>query len=387
MLRRSFALGVAVACLCAGASAYASDPFEVPVILPLTGGAAFLGTGEKTALELIEKSFNATGGLAGRPFKLVFQDDTSSPQLGVQLAGEVIAKKPPIMIGSSLVAVCRAMAPLMNKGPVEYCLSPGIHPTEGYVFTASTSTIDLIDALINFFNKKGWRRIAIMVSSDATGQDAENGIKGVMAQAKNKDLQLVAVEHFNTTDVSVAAQIEDVKAANPQAFIAWSTGTPIGTIFRAITAAGLDVPTATTGGNMTYQQMEQYAAFLPKQLYIPSSQWVVRDPKLLEPALRKPHEDFFKAFAAAGINPDEASELAWDAGVLSLHALRTLGANATAAQVQGFISKLTNYPGVDGMYDFVKIPQRGLDVTSGVVTLWDPKAKTWQPVSKPANAG
>jgi branched-chain amino acid transport system substrate-binding protein len=288
------------------------------------------------------------------------------------------------MIGSSLVAVCRAMAPLMSKGPVEYCLSPGIHPTEGYVFTASTSTLDLIDALIHFFNQKGWKRIAIMVSSDATGQDAENGIKGVMAQAKNKNLQLVAVEHFNTTDVSVSAQIEDVKAANPQAFIAWSTGTPIGTIFRAIVAAGLDVPTATTGGNMTYQQMGQYAAFLPKRLYIPSSQWVVRDPKLMAPEIRKPHEDFYKAFEAAGIKPDEASELAWDAGVLALHALRTLGANATAEQVQAFISKLKNYPGVDGTYNFVKIPQRGLDVTSGVVSIWDTKLNTWVPVSKPA---
>jgi len=382
MLKMRFAL--AVACLSAAFSARAAEPFEVPVILPLSGGAAFLGTGEKTTLELIEKSFNASGGLAGRPFKLTFQDDTSNPQLGVQLAGEVIAKKPPIMIGSSLVAVCRAMAPLMKNGPVEYCLSPGIHPTEGFVFTASTSTIDLIDALIHYFHQKGWKRIAIMVSSDATGQDAENGIKSVMALPKNKDLQLVATEHFNTTDVSVAAQIEDVKAANPQAFIAWSTGTPIGTIFRAITAAGLDVPTATTGGNMTYQQMEQYAAFLPKQLYIPSSQWVVRDPKLLAPELRKPHEDFFKAFEAAGIKPDEASELAWDAGVLTLHALRKFGAQATAEQIRAYIANLKNYPGIDGMYDFVKVPQRGLDVTSGVVTLWDPKAKTWQPVSKPA---
>jgi branched-chain amino acid transport system substrate-binding protein len=384
MWKKAFALAVGTLCLAAATPVRAADPFEVPVILPLTGGAAFLGTGEKTALELIEKNFNATGGLAGRPFKLMFRDDTSNPQLGVQLAGEVIAKKPPIMIGSSLVAVCRAMAPLMSKGPVEYCLSPGIHPTEGYVFTASTSTLDLIDALIHFFNQKGWKRIAIMVSSDATGQDAENGIKGVMAQAKNKNLQLVAVEHFNTTDVSVSAQIEDVKAANPQAFIAWSTGTPIGTIFRAIVAAGLDVPTATTGGNMTYQQMGQYAAFLPKRLYIPSSQWVVRDPKLMAPEIRKPHEDLYKAFEAAGIKPDEASELAWDAGVLALHALRTLGANATAEQVQAFISKLKNYPGVDGTYNFVKIPQRGLDVTSGVVSIWDTKLNTWVPVSKPA---
>jgi branched-chain amino acid transport system substrate-binding protein len=55
--------------------------------------------------------------------------------------------------------------------------------------------------------------------------------------------------------------------------VAWSTGTPIATIFKGILQAGLDVPTATTDGNMTFAQMTNYAAFLPKQLYIPSGEW------------------------------------------------------------------------------------------------------------------
>ena len=35
-----------------------------------------------------------------------------------------------------------------------------------------------------------------------------------------------------------SAQLENVKAANPQAFIAWGTGTPIATIFRGMIQAG-----------------------------------------------------------------------------------------------------------------------------------------------------
>ncbi len=52
-----------------------------------------------------------------------------------------------------------------------------------------------------------------MFSTDASGQDAENGLKSVLALPENKDMQLVATAHFNITDVSVAAQLEDVKAA------------------------------------------------------------------------------------------------------------------------------------------------------------------------------
>jgi branched-chain amino acid transport system substrate-binding protein len=371
---------------CIAAPARAAEPYQVPVILPLTGGAAFLGTGEQKALQLIEQSTNGSGGINGQTLEFAFHDDQSNPQTGVQLANEVIAKKPAVIIGSSLVATCRAMAPLMKDGPVDYCLSPGIHPDEGYVFTASVSTIDLINTLVRYFRMKTWTRVALMVSSDATGQDAENGVKSVMALPENKDMQLVETAHFNITDVSVIAQIEAVKAAQPQAFIAWSTGTPVATIFRAIIQAGLDIPVATTGGNMTYQQMTQYADFLPKQLFIPASQWVVRDPKLLEPALIKPHQHFFAVYEQAGMKPDEASELAWDAGELVVDTLRKLGTQATAAQLRDHIANLTDHPGIDGIYNFKKVPQRGLDVTDGVVTLWDAKAQTWQPVSKPGGA-
>ena len=90
-------------------------------------------------------------------------------------------------------------------------------------------------------------------------------------------MKLVERAHFNPTDVSVSAQIERVKAANPQAFIAWSTGAPIATIFKGIVQAGLDVPIGTTDGNMTYAQMKQYAAFLPKQLYFPCGAWAAHE--------------------------------------------------------------------------------------------------------------
>jgi branched-chain amino acid transport system substrate-binding protein len=384
MLKSAFAsAGLALAVTSTAVATRAAETYELPVLLPLTGGAAFLGTGEQKALQLIAKSTNGSGGISGRTLELVFHDDQSNPQVGVQLASEVIARKPAVMIGSSLVATCRAMAPLMKDGPVDYCLSPGIHPDEGNVFTASVSTIDLINALVRYFRMKGWTRVALMVSSDATGQDAENGVKSVMALPENKDMQLVETAHFNITDVSVIAQIEAVKAARPQCFIAWSTGTPVATIFRAVIQAGLDIPIATTGGNMTYQQMTQYADFLPRQLYIPSSQWVVRDPKLLAPALVKPHQHFFEVYQQAGMKPDEASELAWDAGELVVDTLRKLGPQATAKQVHDYIANLTDYPGIDGVYNFKKVPQRGLDVTDGVVTRWDAKAQTWEPVSKP----
>jgi branched-chain amino acid transport system substrate-binding protein len=365
--------------------ARAADAYDINVILPLTGGGAFLGKGEQQSLQLVEKAINATGGLQGRPLHYIFHDDETNPQTGVQLAGQVLAAKPAVVLGSSLLAICRAIAPLMEDVAVNYCFSPGIHPQPGsYTFTSSVSTLDLANAQVRYFRMKGWTRMALMVSTDATGQDAEEGFKSILAQPENKDMQLVQVAHFNTSDVSVSAQIANVKAANPQCFVAWSTGSPIATIFRAMLQAGLDVPFATTDGNMTYAQMGQYADFLPKQLYIPAAQWVVTAQAQLSPAAAKAHAEFYKYFDAAGAKPDEPSELAWDAAMIVNHALRTLGTTATAAQLHDFIEHLQGYAGIDGIYDFTKVPQRGLDVSAAVVTRWSDTAKTWQVVSKAA---
>jgi branched-chain amino acid transport system substrate-binding protein len=359
--------------------------YDINVILPLTGGASFLGKAEQTALQLAEPLINKAGGVQGQPVHFVFYDDQSNPQTAVQLTNRVAASKPAVLLGSSLVGACSAMAPLMQDGPAMYCFSPGIHPpAASYVFTSSVSTIDLTDALLRYFRLKGWTRIAFMTSADATGQDAEHGLNEAAARPENKDITVVERAHFNITDVSVAAQIEHIKAANPQALVAWSTGTPIATVFKGILQAGLDIPIATTSGNMTYAQMTQYAGFLPKQLYMPTSEWVQHKGVItLDPAVETAQQRFFDTFAAANVKPDLGATLAWDPMLIVIDSLQHLGPNATAQQVRDYIGALKGFAGINGIYDFPKNPQRGLDVQAAIVTLWSPTAQTWQPVSKP----
>jgi branched-chain amino acid transport system substrate-binding protein len=359
--------------------------YDINAVLPITGGASFLGKEEQRALELAEPMINKSGGIQGQDVHFVFYDDQSNPQTGVQLTNRVIAAKPALVLGSSLVAVCNAMAPLMQDGPVQYCFSPGIHPPKGsYVFTSSISTLDLADAMIRYFRLRGWTRLAFMTSADATGQDAEHGLDEVASRPENKDITVVDRAHFNTTDVSVAAQIEHVKAANPQVLIAWSTGTPIATVFKGIIQAGLDIPISTTNGNMTYAQMTQYASFLPKQLYIAAPEWVQHEGVItLDPAVEKAQAQFFDTFKAANVKPDIAATLAWDPTMIVVDALRHLGPNATAQQLRDYLADLKGYAGINGIYDFTKIPQRGLDVNGAVMTLWSPEHQTWELVSKP----
>jgi len=369
----AFAAGLTMAATAASAT-------DIDVILPLTGPGAFLGKAQQTALMRLEQAIK-DGAIKEAPVHFVFHDDQTVPQNGVQLLNEMKAKNPPVIIGSSLVAVCNAMAPIAKNGPVVYCLSPGIHPpTGGYVFSSGVNTKDLAASLIRYWRLKGITKLGLITSTDASGQDAERNIREIVALPENKDVKIVGDGRFNPGDVSVTAQIERIKESNPQALIAWSTGGPIATVFKGIAATGLDIPVATTNGNMTYAQMDQYADFLPKELDIPTSSWMAGKPGS---ALDEAHKPFRKLYDAAHDLPDSAATLGWDPALIVVHLLTELGPNATAVQLHDKLEALKGYTGVNGTYDFTASPQRGLTEDSVIVSRWSKDARAWLPVSGP----
>ncbi len=371
--------------LAGGRPAAAEEPYDLHVIIPLTGNAALLGQEEQQFLTLLEGQVNREGGIRGRPLRLVFHDDQTNPQVAVQIATEVIAKHPPIFLGPSIVAECNAITPLLRDGPVMYGFSPGVHPDPGSnVFSVSTSTHDMMAALLRHFRLQGWTRVALITSTDATGQDVDKGIDQLMALPENKDLTIVAHPHFAIGDVTVSAQIERVRAADPQVLVAWTTGNAIATIFKGIIQAGLDIPIATTNGNQNRMQMVQYTGFLPKQMYYASSMFPPHEGLItLDPRVETAQHAMQRAVAAGGLNPDNQTSIVWDALLITVDTLRKLGPDATPAQVREHIAGITDFGGINGLYNFKEVPQRGLGADAAIVTRWDPEQQRWIWVSGP----
>jgi len=364
-------------------SGRAADPYEIDVLLPLTGPATFIGKGMATGIAAAEAVVNKSGGIGGRPVKFVIQDDQSNPQIDVQLANGIIAKKKPAFMAAALVAQCNALAPLAKDGPLLYCLTPGVHPADGsYIFSIDPSTSDVIPVAIRYFRQRGLSRFAVITSTDATGQDAERGIDTAFALPENKGIGIVDREHFATSDVTVSAQMAHVKASNAQILIAWSTGTPLGTLLRGALESGLDLPILTTNGNLTYAQMTQYAQILPKELYFPGFACVVPD-QVTDRPVRQAVEAFGQALTADGVRPEYMASTSYDPALILVGALRKLGTNASAAQLRAYIAGLRGFPGATGMYDFRDAPQRGLGQGAVMVVRWDRPKTGWVAVSKP----
>jgi branched-chain amino acid transport system substrate-binding protein len=362
-------------------AARAADPYEIDAILPQSGNGAFLGTAQMVALKLLEDMINKRGGVAGRPVKFNYLDDQSSPQVAVQLTDGIIAKKAAVMVGSTLTAICSAQAALIKDGPVLYCFSPGVHPPAGsYMFTAGTSTTDMIQASMRFFRSKGWTKLAIIATTDATGQDLDNNVAQMLQLPENKNVTIVEHEHYNATDVSVAAQIARIKASGAQALIAWTVGGPLATVFNAMQSTGLDIPVLATPGNMTYAQMKQYVTFLPKELYFPGSASFAPETLPNGPEKRAVNA-YLDAFKAIGVKPDQGHLFVWDPILIIVDALNKLGPNATSAQIRDYITAYHGV-GVFGQYDYHATPQRGIGVDSVIMVRWSPDKGTWVGVSK-----
>jgi branched-chain amino acid transport system substrate-binding protein len=351
-----------------------AGPYEIFAILSTTGSAAFLGTQEARVLQVVEKVVNRTGGIGGTPVHFTILDDASNATQAIQLLNGAIAQHASVIIGASVTATCSAMAPLVERsGPVEYCLSPGVHPVPGgYVFSSSNGATDIAVSTIRFFRERGWKRIAIMTTTDATGAVTAKALDAAASLPENKDVTIVAREVFNQTDLSVNAQVARIKEAHPQALVAYTTGTALGTVFHALQDTSLNIPISTSAGNMIYSQMLQYKGLAPEQLYFTATRGIALDPNLRPGPIKTAQLTYFAALREAGLTPDFASVLTWDPAMIIVDALRHVGKDATAEKLHSYIEQLHSWPGVCAIYDFRDNGQRGLGQNAMLVYRWDP---------------
>jgi len=380
------AAAAAVVALALNQNARAAEPVDIDVVMALTGGAAFVGQAGQKTLQIAETIVNKDGGIKGRPVHFVFHDDETSPQVAVQITNQIIAKHPPVFLGAMLVGQCKAMAPLLQQaGPTMYCFSPAMSAKPGeFAFASFLPTTGIAQAVLHYFHSKGWARLGAITTTDASGQDSESAFDEVLKKPEFAGMSIVDREHFNAQDVSVVAQIERLRGAKPDALIAYTTGAAVGTIFRGLTQTGFDVPVATSTGNVLYTIMKQFASVVPKQLYFAAGAGSASGEGLhLKPGMIAQKKIVDAALKEIGAKPDFGTEVVWDAAMITIDALRHVGADASPAAVQNYILSLKSYEGLTGTYDFTKYPMSGLGSENALVVRWNAAQESFEAMSQP----
>ncbi|HEV8021191.1 MAG TPA: ABC transporter substrate-binding protein [Candidatus Lustribacter sp.] len=386
---RTAALVIAAILGCLAASRAASPapsktPFTIDVIVSQTGQSAFQGQQAIAAIRAVESAINADGGINGQPVRFQLHDDETKPQVAVEVGTQILAGHPAILLGPIVQATCNALAPIAGTATVEYCLSPGLVPeARSYVFSSSASLVHVMPAQFRYERTAGRTRVGILVSTDATGQRSDKMIDYTLHLPENKALVPVDYEHFNDSDISVAAQLARIKAADPQFLYVSASGTPFQTILRGILDAGMGkLPIVTSAANMESGLLAPWVKTPPDQLTFngPRFWGTVTDP---DPRVRAAIASYHAAFKRMGAEPTPNDEFYWDPAQIAVDAYRHLGTAATAAQVHDYIENLHDFAGIAGLYDFRGGDQHGLGDEATVILQWDPVKSTFFPVSAP----
>lgn len=352
----------------------ATTAYSIDMILPLTGSAAFAGNSQQQAARVYETVVNKAGGIHGQAIHFEIHDDQTNPAVAVQIANEILQRHPVVVLGPSIAATCSAVAPLFVNGPVNYCFSPVGEPARGgYIFASYVALRTMLGSGYERMRSLGYKRIAALYATDASGQFEQQVTNDWFALPANKGY-LVAQETMSPTDISVAAQVSKIKAASPDMVFVWAIGGAFGTVIRELANAGIDVPTVTSPSNGSEAQLIQYKAFLPKTLVI---QGMPFQGKLQSNALKSAAAEFVNAMKDAGIKPEPIQASAWDPMRLTVMALRNLPANATAAQLHDYLEGLHDFAGVWGTYDFRSGNQHGIEGKDIPYIHWDTVRGVW----------
>jgi branched-chain amino acid transport system substrate-binding protein len=365
------------------AKTVAGQPFDINAVLPITGSAAFLGATYKSTLVAAENVINASGGIAGRPVHFVVADSTTSPPVSVELTNGLSAANVPVFFEGGPSAICNATLALVEKkGPVSYCLSNGVHPdAQSFAFALGPSTTESVETLVRFLRTRGWSRLAVITGTDSTGEDFDVQLAHALALPENANMHVLVHEHFSLGDLTVAAQMARIKATSPQVVVTWSTGTPFGTILHGMQNAGIDLPVTSVPSNQNYTAMKQLATVLPRELFFPGPRAVARNGVRKGPVLDA-QIVYHKALEAIGLRSDFATDAIWDPVMIVVTAFRTIGPNATAAQIHDYIENLHSWAGINGIYDFRDGSQRGIGAIASDIQRWDPKSNEFVAVSR-----
>lgn len=338
-------------------SATGGSPYKIGVLVSQTGAASQLGVGELRGAQLAADRLNAAGGVNGHNVQIVALDDQTQPAQDVQQARQLISQQVTAIVGPSVVAGCNAVAPLVaSRGPVNYCLSPGISPS-GNVWSASVKTDDLAERLLSYWKGKGITKIGLVSTTDASGKD---GARAVNAAAKKVGVEVVSSADYDPTAVSATSPLQQVMSGNPQALVVWSTGTPAGVALKGIKQLGINLPVGTTDGNLSNTFLQRIADYTPQQLLIPATRdfWWQTLPKS-DPsyALEQDyHQKYQQKYNEA---PDFGPGVAYDAVLLVGQALKTAG-SSDSAKVVSALEKIDGFAGVVGTYHMSVSDHRGL---------------------------
>ncbi len=240
MLRRSFAIGGALALSALASAAPAQDTVKVGLVLPLTGGLAPVGKQVQAGAQLYMAQHGAS--VAGKKIDLIIKDDASVADNSKRLAQELIVNDKVAVIGSALTPSAMAIGPLSTQSKTANVVmvsgtSGVINPNNPYMVRTSFTLGQQSGIIAEWAAKNGSRKVVIIQSDWAPGAEATAVFKDAFTKAGGEVADVIKVPLANP---DFAPFLQRARDLNPDTLFVFVPAGQAGTFAKQFAERGLD---------------------------------------------------------------------------------------------------------------------------------------------------
>ncbi|MEV0650377.1 ABC transporter substrate-binding protein [Phytomonospora sp. NPDC050363] len=231
-----------------GADCVIGTPVKVGIVLSLSGGAAFAGEYQQQGLELAFEEINAKKGV---DYEVVLEDDQTTPDVGVAVYEKLIdADRVSVIVGPTLSSVAfTAFSDAQEAGVPALGISTtaeGIPELGDYIFRDSLSEQIALNASIPAaVQALDLKTVAIL--HDSVDEFTSSAYTTMKEALEGLGIDIVEDHEFATTDTTFTEQLNQVRAAAPDAVVL--SALPGATIPLVKEARELGITAPIVGGN------------------------------------------------------------------------------------------------------------------------------------------
>jgi len=310
----------------------------------LTGGQATFGTSTHNGIMLAMDELNSAGGVNGRKFRVVTEDDQSKSEEAANAVSKLISQNNVVAVlgevasSSSLAAapICQA-----NKRPMITPSSTNEKVTQvgDYIFRMCFIDPYQGEAMANYVTRQlNVKTAALLIDnkSDYSTGLAANFKKTFVASGG----RITVEQSYAQGDSDFRSQLTSIKNSNPGVIFVPGYYTDIGQIAIQARDLGMKMPLAGGDGWESPLLIEIGGKALEGSFY--SNHYHVDDPS---PAVREFVQKYEQRF---GAKPDSLAALGYDSARVLADAIKRAGTTDGPA-LRDAIAATKDFPGVTGV--------------------------------------
>ncbi len=239
-------LAAALMSTAASAQGVTKDEILIGGVGPITGPAAYIGLGGRDGLAMAIKEINAAGGVNGRKFKLIFEDDGHSPTKALGAVKKLIDQDKVFMIfgaggSNATVGTIDYVKEQQRVMYVSFASAPAVtYPFNTYLFRGATTEVPRYGELYSEFIADGLKakKVAIMNGREEYPKNEGNALATTLKEVYKADI--VSRVEFNIGDKDFTPQLLEVKKSGAQVIAFFGNPAEAAIAMRQARELGID---------------------------------------------------------------------------------------------------------------------------------------------------